>query len=165
MGQTALLIQGNFMSYSGYVIKNCNAKDLESACPKRWDELKPAFSDMVRHCDHCNKKVYLCETDEQIKFYSSVKFCIAVAEQEGTLNVEKIPPSGTTSISHAIERAAQPNDGLMTSLNRPVPNVWRRPSSPAPLKEVLHDDNASSPRIHQIIDDSDIPAFLRKRSK
>jgi hypothetical protein len=80
------------MSYSRYVIKNCNAKDLESACPKRWDELKPAFSDMVRHCDHCNKKVYLCETDEQIKFYSSVKFCIAVAEQEGTLNVEKIPP-------------------------------------------------------------------------
>jgi hypothetical protein len=70
------------MSYSGYVIKNCSAKDFGSACPKRWDQLKPAFSDMVRHCNHCNKKVYLCETDEQIKFYSSVKFCIAVAEQK-----------------------------------------------------------------------------------
>jgi hypothetical protein len=153
------------MSYSGYVIKNCSAKDLESACPKRWDQLKPAFSDMVRHCDHCNKKVYLCETVEQITFYSSVKFCIAVAEREGILNVERIPPSSTPSISHSVERAAQSDDGLMADLNRPLPNVWRRPSSPERQEEVLHDDCASSPRIHQITDDSDIPAFLRKRSK
>jgi hypothetical protein len=153
------------MSYSGYVIKNCSAKDLESACPKRWDQLKPAFSDMVRHCDHCNKKVYLCETDEQITFYSSVKFCIAVAEREGNLNVERIPPSSTPSISHAVERAAQSDDGLMADLNRPLPNVWRRPSSLEQHEEVLHDDSASSLRIHQITDDSDIPAFLRKRSK
>jgi hypothetical protein len=153
------------MSYSGYVIKNCSAKDLESACPKRWDELKPAFPDMVRHCDHCNKKVYLCETDEQIRFYSSVNFCIAVAEQEGTLNVERIPPSSTASISHAVEPAAQSYDGLMESINRPAPNVWRRPSSPVLHEEVMHDDIASSLRIHQITDDGDIPAFLRKRSK
>jgi hypothetical protein len=153
------------MSYSGYVIKNCSAKDLESACPKRWDQLKPAFSDMVRHCDHCNKKVYLCETDEQITFYSSVKFCIAVAEREGILNVERIPPSSTPSISHSVERAAQSDDGLMADLNRPLPNVWRRPSSPERQEEVLHDDSASSSRVHQITDDSDIPAFLRKRSK
>ena len=153
------------MSYSSYVIKNCNAKDLESACPKRWDQLKPAFSDMVRHCDHCNKKVYLCETDEQIKFYSSVKFCIAVAEQEEPLNVEKIPPSNTASKSDTVAPADQPNGGLMASLKCPIPNVWRRTSSPVLLEEVLHDDIASSPRIHPITDDSDIPAFLRKRSK
>jgi hypothetical protein len=165
MAQSALLTQGNFMSYSGYIIKNCNANDLESACPNLWDKLKPAFSDMVRHCDHCNKKVYLCETDEQIKFYSSVKFCIAVAEQDGILNLERIPPSSTAAISHAVERAKQPNDGIVTSLIRPVPNVWRRPSSPVLLEEVLQDDIASSPRIHQITDDSDIPAFLLKRSQ
>jgi hypothetical protein len=153
------------MPYSGYVIKNCSAKDLESACPKRWDQLKPAFSDIVRHCDRCNKKVYLCETDEQIKFYSSVKFCIAVSEQEGTLNVERIPPYGAPSISHAVEQAAQSVDGLMPGLNRPLPNVWRRPSSPERHEEVLHDDSASSARIHRITDDSDIPAFLRKQSK
>lgn len=99
------------MSYSGYVIKNCSANDLEFVCPKRWENLKPAFSDMVRHCDHCNKKVYLCETDEQIKFYSSVKFCIAVAEQEGSMNVETIPPSSTASISHAVEPAVRPDEG------------------------------------------------------
>ncbi|RYZ81064.1 MAG: hypothetical protein EOP04_24715 [Proteobacteria bacterium] len=153
------------MSYSGYVIKNCSAKDLESACPKRWDSLKPAFSDMVRHCDHCNKKVYLCETDEQIKFYSSVKFCIAVAEQEGLSNVEGIPPSSTASIFHAVDPAVQLGDGPVGSINRPLPNVWRRPSSPGLQDEVQHDDNASLLRMQQVPDDSDIPAFLRKRSK
>jgi hypothetical protein len=153
------------MSYSGYVIKNCSAKDSESACPKRWDQLKPAFLDMVRHCDHCNKKVYLCETDEQIKLYSSVKFCIAVAEQKVPLNVERIPPSSTTSISHMVEPAVGPDDGLMGSINRPLPNVWRRPSSPGLHNEVQHDDKAFLLRMQQVTDDSDIPAFLRKRSK
>ncbi len=153
------------MSYSDYVIKNCSAKDLESACPKRWHELKPAFSDMVRHCDHCNKKVYLCETDEQIKFYNSVKFCIAVADQEGAVNVERITPSSTPLMSHVVERAAQSNNSVIGNISRPLPKVWRRPSSPERYEEVLHDDSASSPRIHQITDDSDIPAFLLKRSK
>lgn len=92
MYRCVLLSPGNFMSQSGYVNKNCNATDLDSACPERWDELKPAFSDIVRHCAHCNKKVYLCETDEQIKFYSSVKFCIAVAQQEVSMKVERVPP-------------------------------------------------------------------------
>jgi hypothetical protein len=153
------------MSYSGYVIKNCSAKDLEFVCPKRWEQLKPAFSDMVRHCDHCKKKVYLCETDEQIKFYSSVKFCIAVAEQEGSMNVERIPPSSTASISHTVEPAVQPDVGLMGSINRPVPNVWRRPSSPELHEAVQHDDNSYLLRMQQLTDDNDIPAFLRKRSK
>lgn len=153
------------MSYSGYVIKNCSAKDLESACPKRWDQLRPAFSDMVRHCDHCNKKVYLCETDEQIKFYSSVKFCIAVAEQEGLSNVERIPPSSTASISHAVDPAVRLEDGLTAGLNRPLPNVWRRPSSPGLHDEVQQDDNASLLQMQHVTDDSDIPAFLLKRSK
>lgn len=153
------------MSYSGHVIKNCSVKDRGSACPKRWDELKPAFSDMVRHCDHCNKKVYLCETDEQIMFYNSVKFCIAVPDQEGAVNVERTPLSSTPSMSHAVVRAAQSDNGVVGSISRPLPNVWRRPSSPEPSEEVLHDDSASSPRIHLITDDSDIPTFLLKRSK
>ncbi len=153
------------MSYSSYVFKNCSAKDLDSSCPKRWDSLKPAFSDMVRHCDHCNKKVYLCETDEQIKFYSSVKFCIAVAEQVGSINVERIPPSSTASISHVVDPAVRLKDGLTAGLNRHLPNVWRRSSSPGLHDEVQHDDNASLLRMQHVTDDSDIPAFLRKRSK
>jgi hypothetical protein len=43
-------IQGTSMSHSNYPIKNCSAKAGEYACPKQWGELKPAFSDMARHC-------------------------------------------------------------------------------------------------------------------
>ena len=53
---------------------------------------KPAFSDMVRHCEHCNNKVYLCETDEQIKFYTSVKLCIAVPSPQESPDVERNTP-------------------------------------------------------------------------
>jgi hypothetical protein len=80
------------MPYSHYVIKNCSLQDAESACPNRWSELTPAFPDMVRHCGHCNKKVYLCETEEQIEFYTSVKFCIALASPKASLNVEGNTP-------------------------------------------------------------------------
>lgn len=66
---------------------------------------------MVRHCNHCNKKVYLYETDEQIKFDSSVKFCIAVVDQEEALNVERIPPWIASLMSHAVGRAVQSDDG------------------------------------------------------
>ena len=152
------------MPYPDYLIKNCNAKDFESACLKQWDKLKQAFSDMVRHCDHCNKKVYLCETDEQIKFYSSVKFCIAVAEQEEILNVEENTPSSSASISNATEPVSQNADGFMAGINRPVPNVWRRPPSPDRQEETQHGDVASSRRKQQVTADSDIPDFLRKRN-
>jgi len=148
------------MLYSHYLIKNCSAKDFESACPKHWGELKPAFSDMVRHCDHCNKKVYLCETDGQVRFYSSVKFCIAVAEPLERQNVEGNTPSSAAAVSNAIDL-----DRPTVSVNRLVPNVWRRDSSPGLRNEVQHDDIAALPRMKQVTDDSDIPAFLRKRSK
>lgn len=99
------------MSHLVYLIKNCSAKDFATVCPKHWDKLKPAFSDMVRHCDHCNKKVYLCETEEQIKFYTSVKFCIAVTQPEGLVNVEGNTPSSFTSVPHSIESTAQHGNG------------------------------------------------------
>lgn len=152
------------MSHFSFLIKNCSAKDLESACPKHWDELRPAFSDMVRHCDHCNKKVYLCETDEQIRFYTSVKFCIAVAQPEDLLNVEGNTPISLATVSQAVEPAVQHENGVMTSIIQPVPNVWRRPLPSGPRKEVQHDDIGSSPRVPQVTDDTDIPAFLRKRN-
>ena len=153
------------MSHSDYLIKNCSAKDLESACPKHWDGLRPAFSDMVRHCDHCNKKVYLCETDEQNRFYTSVKFCIAVAQPEGVFNVEKNTPSSLASVSHAVEPPVQHDNGIMAStIIRPVPNVWRKPASFESRDEVQHHNVGSSPRMQRVTDDTYIPAFLRKRS-
>jgi hypothetical protein len=63
-----------------FLIQNCTADDFEYACPKRWSELKPSMTAAVRHCDHCNRKVYLCRTDADIKLYTSVNYCIAIAE-------------------------------------------------------------------------------------
>lgn len=153
------------MSHLDCLIKNCSAKDFESACPKYWDKLKPAFSDMVRHCDHCNKKVYLCETEEQIKFYTSVKFCIAVAQPEGLMNVEGNTPSSLASVSHTVDSTAQHDNQITGSSSPVVPNVWRRPSSLVLHELVQHDEDACSSQVQQVTDDSDIPAFLRKRSK
>lgn len=133
------------MSYSHYLIKNCSTKFGEDSCPKVWHELKPAFSDMVRHCDHCNKKVYLCETEEQIKFYSSVKFCIAVAAPQVIVNVVENPPfDGGSSTA---EEVTEPDRYVAMEKSRPVPNVWRRAPLPRPLDKLQHDD---------------LPAFLRK---
>lgn len=133
------------MSHLNYLIKNCTAKSGQGSCPNVWSELKPAFSDMVRHCDQCNKKVYLCETEEQIKFYSSVKFCIAVAASQAIANVVKNPPFNEVSAIGA--EANEPDHDVMTEKSRPVPNVWRRTQLPTPPDELQYDG---------------IPAFLRK---
>lgn len=152
------------MSHSQFLIKNCSAKDFGPGCPKHWSELKPAFSDMVRHCDHCNKKVYLCETDEQIRFYTSVKFCIAVAQPEGGLNVEGNTPASLSTASHAVEPPGERDNSVMAGIIQPVPNVWRRPPPFERREEVQHDDIGSSPCMQKVTNDADIPAFLRKRN-
>ncbi|MBK4736099.1 hypothetical protein [Noviherbaspirillum pedocola] len=68
------------MDAPDFLIRNCKAANFVYACPKLWSQLKPAFSDNVRHCDHCNRKVYLCRTDADLQFYTSVDFCIAIAD-------------------------------------------------------------------------------------
>jgi hypothetical protein len=152
------------MPYTDYVIKNCSAHGATSSCPKRWSALTPAFSDMVRHCVHCNKKVYLCETDEQIKFYSSVKFCIAVPSPEARLNEEGNTPSSIPSITTGEEPANHNNDGN-SSIDRAAPNVWRRPPLADQGKETQRNERSTPLESLQKAEDSDIPAFLRKQKK
>jgi hypothetical protein len=154
----------HIMSYSDYVITNCGTLNAESACPKCWSALTPAFSDMVRHCAHCNKKVYLCETDEQIKFYTSVKFCIAVPSPEARLNVERNTPSGISSLSDSAE-PAKPDDNGNSSADRPAPNVWRRHQPSHHVKEIHLGDMPTTFSHQQKAEDPDIPAFLRKQKK
>jgi hypothetical protein len=152
------------MPYSHYVIKNCSVQDVESACPNRWSELTPAFPDMVRHCGHCNKKVYLCETEEQIEFYISVKFCIAVASPKANLKVEGNTPLSIPSVMNGAE-PAKPNDNGISSVDRSAPNVWRRPQSSDHVKERQLSDMPAPVRHSQKAEDPDIPAFLRKQKK
>ena len=152
------------MPYSHYVIKNCSTQNAESACPNRWSELTPAFPDMVRHCGHCSKKVYLCETEEQIEFYTSVKFCIAVASPKANLNVEGNTPSSIPSVTNVAE-PVNPNDNDISSVDRSAPNVWRRPQPSDHVKERQLSDMPAPVRHSQKAEDSDIPAFLRKLKK
>lgn len=152
------------MPYSDYIIKNCDEKDAETVCPKRWSEITPAFSDMVRHCAHCNKKVYLCETDEQIRFYTSVKFCIAVPSPEARLIVERNTPQGINSVTNGAE-PANPNANGISNVDRSVPNVWRRPRPSDHVKERQLSDMPAPLRHPQKAEDPDIPAFLRKQKK
>jgi hypothetical protein len=96
------------MTETDFFIKNCTADDFEYACPKLWSELKPSLTAAVRHCDHCNRKVYLCKTDADIKLYTSVNYCIAIAETKGHGKTEhkaptlaNIPPAGATAMPPA----------------------------------------------------------------
>lgn len=147
------------MSHSNYLIKNCSVGAGEGGCLKLWSELKPAFSDMVRHCDRCNKKVYVCETEEQIKFYTSVKFCIAVAVSEPLDKVVENPPLklGLPAVTEATET----DRDIVTDRGRPLPNVWRRMQSPW-LPGDLHCDDIRSflPKAHHSLAEEDIPAFM-----
>lgn len=152
------------MPYSHYVIKNCSVQDAESACPNRWSELTPAFPDMVRHCGHCNKKVYLCETEEQIEFYTSVKFCVAVPSPEARLNVERNTPQGIPLVPNSAE-PAKPNDDGTPSIDRSAPSVWRRPQPSDHVKQRQFSNMPAPLRHPQKAEDSDIPPFLRKQKK
>jgi hypothetical protein len=150
------------MSHSHYPIKNCSTKSGGESCPKVWSELKPAFSEMVCHCDHCNKKVYLCETEEQIKFYSSVKFCIAVAAPQVISNVVENPPFD--GMSSSAEEVIEPNHDVAPEKSRSVPNVWRRAPLLRPLDELQHDDiPAFLRKAQQSQDEDEMPAYMRSQ--
>jgi hypothetical protein len=152
------------MPYPNYVIQNCSVQNAASACPKRWSALTPAFSDMVRHCIHCNKKVYLCETDEQIKFYTSVKFCVAVPGPEARLFVERNTPSSIPLVTNDAE-LAMPDDNGNPGVDHSAPNVWRRPQPSDHVKERQLSDMPAPLRHRQKAEDPGIPAFLRKQKK
>ncbi len=150
------------MPYSHYAIKNCSAQDAESACPNRWSKLTPAFPGMVRHCGHCNKKVYLCETEEQIEFYISEKFCIAVASPKVNLNVEGNTPLSIPSVTIDAE-PARPNDHGIPSGDRSAPDVWRQPRPSDHVKDRQLSDMPAPFHHPQKVEDPGIPAFLRKQ--
>lgn len=125
----------------------------------------PAFSDLVRHCGHCNKKVYLCETEEQIKFYSSVKFCIAIPDSEDVAKVVENIPSEHASITTSAE-PEKLRGSVVTAIDRYAPNVWRRAQPPDDPEEIQHGDIPAFLGRH--LEDTkghDMPAFMRRQKQ
>jgi hypothetical protein len=119
---------------------------------------------MVRHCGHCHKEVYLCETEEQIEFYTSVKFCIAVDSPKANLNVEGNTPLNIALVTNGAEPAKLKDNGI-SSVDRSAPNVWRRPELSGHVKQRPLSDMPAPVRHPQKAEESDIPPFLRKQKK
>lgn len=90
-----------------YLIDNCSADDFEFVCPKKWSELQKSYVEGVRHCSQCDRKVYLCRSDADIKLYDSLNYCIAIInvqyEQRRTPAVEDIDEPITAKVEHRIK--------------------------------------------------------------
>ncbi len=50
-------------------------------CPKRWETLAPTESDSVRFCQHCQERVYYCNTIADASSRAKAGECIAVPKE------------------------------------------------------------------------------------
>jgi hypothetical protein len=160
------------MSASDFFIKNCTSNKPGCACPAAWSRLESSFSDAVRHCSQCNRKVYLCLTDQDIKFYSSLKYPIAIGGPEAEAALARLPQPEAMAASAASEAIEAIEEKLLVNQKptpaapaepaapgvaaNSVPRVWRRSAAtPAPA------DSAASER--DADDLPDMPAFMHMR--
>ncbi|MFK5914118.1 MAG: hypothetical protein QM484_07070 [Woeseiaceae bacterium] len=56
-------------------IKNCEFK---YKCPKDWFELEESDDDNIRHCNKCEKNVYFCESEAELKKAIKKNRCVAI---------------------------------------------------------------------------------------
>jgi hypothetical protein len=163
------------MSASDFFIKNCTSNKPGCACPAAWSRLESSFSDAVRHCSQCNRKVYLCLTDQDIKFYSSLKYPIAIGGPEAEAALARLPQPEAMAASAASEAIEAIEEKLLVNQKptpatpaapaepaapgvaaNSVPRVWRRSAAtPVPA------DSAASER--DADDLPDMPAFMHMR--
>ena len=57
------------------VIRNCN---FILECPARWDGLGPTDQEAVRYCDVCQRKVFMCHTEDELRERIEQNECVAV---------------------------------------------------------------------------------------
>lgn len=153
------------MSAPDYLIKNCPGNASSAQCPTAWSRLRTSFSDAVRHCNACNRKVYLCLNEQDIKFYSSLKYPIAVDSPDTASALANLRPmeSATVPVStkkpapvmreEASQAVAAATAEASTGAQLPAaPSVWRR----APR---LSSEAEFS--VEHFARDEDMPAFMR----
>ncbi|MBK4734919.1 hypothetical protein [Noviherbaspirillum pedocola] len=141
------------MSAPDFLIKNCPGSSSSSRCPTSWSRLKTSFSDAVRHCNGCNRKVYLCLNDQDLKFYSSLKYPIAVdsPDTEAALAQVDAMPVATATETSATPRSQALPPVAETALAA-APSVWRRPPQ-------MSSENVLTQEDVENLDD--MPAFMR----
>lgn len=59
-------------------IRNC-ADVFRKVCPLSWDELIATSDASIRHCEKCNRSVFLCDSDEETISHAEAGHCIARA--------------------------------------------------------------------------------------
>jgi hypothetical protein len=152
------------MSAPDFLIKNCPGNSA-SPCPTAWSRLRTSFSDAVRHCTACNRKVYLCQNEQDIKFYSSLKYPIAVDAPEAAALLANLPPeqplpapvpgrkarTAATAEAPVVPAVPAASAPAPAQENRP-PSVWRRAVQPSSEGRCSAEDFDALP---------DMPAFMR----
>lgn len=51
-------------------------------CPKQWEQLASGDNPDVRHCDTCQRNVYLCKSFADVGKHSSEGHCVAIGFSE-----------------------------------------------------------------------------------
>lgn len=55
--------------------------EFEFECPKDWNSLQKTSTEDIRFCDKCEKKVYLCDTEQKARIHSAFfNHCVAIDE-------------------------------------------------------------------------------------
>ena len=126
------------MAAPDYLIQNCTAADFEFACPKQWSELEPSLMAAVRDCHHCNRKVYLCTTDADLKLYTSLKYCIAVVKPQ--TQAEKEWEARTNTQQRPVRRVGNQYAEDEVLMGIPMRGTWPGNSQPAPAMGAVPKD-------------------------
>ena len=47
-------------------------------CPQVWQLLDPTDQETIRYCGECQREVFLCTTEEDLRVHSRLNHCVAV---------------------------------------------------------------------------------------
>ena len=77
------------MACKYFSIKNC---EFTFKCPRDWSSLATTANDGERHCESCEKPVYLCIDDATLATHVQAGHCVAVEDRmsAGNLNIGQI---------------------------------------------------------------------------
>jgi len=59
------------------VIRNCR---WTYECPLLWAKLRPTDDDDVRYCESCQRRVYICHTEDELRARIEQNDCVAVMQ-------------------------------------------------------------------------------------
>lgn len=63
------------------LITNCRFR-FSFQCPKTWEQLVPTEDASIRHCERCDKDVFLCRSEAEWHEHSRAGHCVALEEFE-----------------------------------------------------------------------------------